>query len=92
MAISGKIVVTDASTPRTGNRITGVWKGAFEGFIPEGNVLTTTMPDRLPGLADFYMVGQWVFPGGGLPPAAQSGKWIIQTLCREDKKEFRVVA
>ena len=25
------------------------------------------LPRRLPGLDDFYMVGQWVQPGGGLP-------------------------
>ncbi|ULQ51977.1 phytoene desaturase family protein [Flavihumibacter fluvii] len=85
---SAHIEVTDVSTPLTGNRITGVWKGAYEGFIPEGNVLTKSLPDRLKGLANFYMVGQWVFPGGGLPPAAQSGKWMIQTICKENKMKF----
>ncbi len=90
--ISAKIEITDVSTPITGNRITGVWKGSFEGFIPEGNVMTTSMPDRLKGLANFYMVGQWVFPGGGLPPAAQSGKWIIQTICKENKMNFKVLS
>lgn len=88
--ISSKIEVTDVSTPRTGNRITGVWKGSYEGFIPAGNVMLTSLPDRLKGLDHFYMVGQWVFPGGGLPPAAQSGKWIIQTLCKEHKVKFQI--
>jgi len=88
--ISPKIEVTDVNTPITGNILTGVWKGSFEGFIPEGNVMTKTLPDRLKGLAHFYMVGQWVMPGGGLPPAAQSGKWIIQTICKENKMKFKV--
>jgi hypothetical protein len=26
--------------------------------------------------------GKWVFPGGGLAPAVQSGKWIIQPICK----------
>lgn len=88
--IRTKIEVVDVSTPLTGYWYTGVWKGAYEGFLPEGNVMTTTLPDRLPGLTNFYMIGQWVYPGGGLPPAAQSGKWIIQTLCKEEKIRFRV--
>lgn len=88
--IRSKIEVTDVSTPLTSNRITGVWKGSFEGFIPAGNVMTTSLPDRLPGLENFYMVGQWVFPGGGLPPAAQSGKWIIQTICKENQMKFGI--
>jgi len=88
--IGKKIEVVDVSTPLTGYWYTGVWKGAYEGFMPEGNVIMTSMPDRLPGLRNFYMIGQWVFPGGGLPPAAQSGKWIIQTLCKEERKRFQV--
>lgn len=86
--IRSKIEITDVNTPITGNKMTGVWKGSFEGFLPEGNVMTQSLPDRLKGLENFYMVGQWVFPGGGLPPAAQSGKWIIQTICKENKIGF----
>lgn len=89
--ISAHIEVTDVATPLTGHRITGVWKGSFEGFVPEGNVMTTSLPDRLPGLSNFYLVGQWVFPGGGIPPAVQSGKWIVKTLCKENGMQFKVV-
>jgi hypothetical protein len=35
------------------------------------------------------MAGQWLFPGGGLPPAGQSGKWAIQYICKEEKVKFR---
>lgn len=89
--IRNKIEVTDVCTPLTGNAITGVWKGSFEGFVPETNVIADSLPDRLPGLNNFYMIGQWVSPGGGLPPSVQSGKWIIQTLCKENQREFKVV-
>jgi phytoene dehydrogenase-like protein len=43
----------------------------------------------LPKLKKFYMAGQWLFPGGGLPPAGQSGKWAVQYICREEKKRFK---
>jgi hypothetical protein len=34
------------------------------------------------------MVGQWVEPGGGLPPSALSGRKIIEMLCKKDGKSF----
>jgi hypothetical protein len=42
----------------------------------------------LPGLADFYMIGQWV-KGLGTPMAAASGKEVIQQVCRVDGVRFR---
>jgi phytoene dehydrogenase-like protein len=46
------------------------------------------MDKTLPGLERFYMAGQWVEPGGGLPPAAMSGRNVIRTICRQDKRPF----
>jgi phytoene dehydrogenase-like protein len=83
-----KIEVVDVSTPLTAVKFTGVWKGAYEGFLPTGNMIKKTLPNTLPKLKSFYMIGQWMFPGGGLPPAAQSGKWVMQTICRERKQKF----
>jgi phytoene dehydrogenase-like protein len=42
----------------------------------------------LPGLDNFYMAGQWVNPGGGMPPAAMSGSHTIQFICKKDQKSF----
>ncbi len=42
----------------------------------------------LPGLNNFYMAGQWVEPGGGLPTAAMSAHNVIQMICKKDKKQF----
>jgi phytoene dehydrogenase-like protein len=46
------------------------------------------MDKTLPGLESFYMAGQWVEPGGGLPPAAMSGRSVIHTICKQDKRPF----
>jgi hypothetical protein len=41
----------------------------------------------LPGLQDFYMVGQWAgFPG--LPIVAGMGRSLIRYLCRRDGRHF----
>lgn len=78
--VKNKIEVIDISTPKTLVKYTGVWKGAYEGFLPTGNLVKKTLPGTIPGLGGFYMIGQWMFPGGGIPPAAQSGKWVIQSI------------
>lgn len=89
--VSAHIEVTDVATPKTSVRYTGVWKGAYEGFLPSSKNVGTNLKMYLPNLNNFYMAGQWLFPGGGLPPAGQSGKWVIQILCKKDKKKFKVI-
>ena len=90
--IGGDIDVCDVATPLTDIRNTGVYRGAYEGFLPTSRNIRTSLPMTLPGLKGFYLAGQWLFPGGGLPPAAQSGKWAIQKQCRSDRREFRAWA
>ena len=85
---SGKIEVVDVATPLTDVRYTGVWKGSYEGFIPSSKNLMSNLKSTLPGLDGFYMAGQWLAAGGGLPPAAQSGKWAIQLICKKEKQTF----
>jgi len=46
------------------------------------------MKKTLPGLSNFWMCGQWVEPGGGLPPAAISGRHVVQLVCHEDGRRF----
>ncbi len=87
--ISENIEVVDVATPLTDVKYTGVWKGSYEGFMPSSKNLMNILNPRLPGLKKFYMAGQWLFPGGGLPPAGQSGKWAIQYICKEEKIRFK---
>ena len=86
----GNIDVVDVATPLTDIRYTGVWKGAYEGFLPTRKNFGKSLKMTVKGLENFYMIGQWLFPGGGLPPSAQSGKWAIQLLTNRDKKSFKV--
>jgi phytoene dehydrogenase-like protein len=88
--ISNETEVVDVATPRTGVRYTGVWQGAYEGFLPSSRNLGKSIDMTLPGLENFYMAGQWLYPGGGVPPAGQSGKWVAQKICKRDKRKFRV--
>lgn len=87
--ISDAIEVCDVATPVTDVSYTGVWKGSYEGFLPSSKNLMDNLNSTLPGLKKFYMAGQWLFPGGGLPPAGQSGKWAVQYICKEEKMMFK---
>lgn len=88
--VKGSIEVVDVATPLTDIRYTGVHRGAYEGFLPTSKNMTTTLSSTIKGLDNFFLAGQWLFPGGGLPPSAQSGKWLFQLITRKDKKKFRV--
>jgi len=86
--ISAFIEVVDVATPKTDARYTGVKDGAYEGFMPSKENMMKSLKMQLPGLQNFYMAGQWLFPGGGLPPSAQTGKWAVQMICKKEKQQF----
>jgi len=88
-AAKGHVDVVDVATPLTDIRYTGVWKGAFEGFLPTSKNMTRSIKNKIKGLDNFYLIGQWLTPGGGLPPSAQSGKWLFQEITKKDKKKFK---
>jgi phytoene dehydrogenase-like protein len=90
--ITEQIEAVDVATPTTYERYTGNWQGSMEGWLITTKTMSMSMrggmDKTLPGLQNFYMVGQWVEPGGGLPPAAMSGRRVIQMICKRDKKPF----
>ena len=89
--ITEQTEVTDVATPLTFERYTGNWKGSFEGWlITPDNAYTMTKPmaQTIPGLNRFYMCGQWVEPGGGLPTSIMSARRLLKKICREDGKKF----
>ena len=87
--ILDSIEICDIATPVTDVKYTAVWKGSYEGFMPSSKNLMDNLNPVLPGLKKFYMAGQWLFPGGGLPPSGQSGKWAIQYICKEEHMKFK---
>ena len=88
LGITKQIEVVDVATPITYERYTGNWQGSFEGWLITTQTFMMRMSKTLPGLKDFYMAGQWVEPGGGVPTAALSGRNVIQLICKQDKRPF----
>jgi phytoene dehydrogenase-like protein len=90
--ISEQVEMVDVATPLTWERYTGNWQGSFEGWLvtpQNASVMMRPMRQTLPGLRTFYMCGQWVEPGGGLPSGVMSGRRLVQALCKEDGGAFK---
>jgi phytoene dehydrogenase-like protein len=86
--LASRVEMRDVATPMTWVRYTGNWRGSYEGWMFSAGTFTSSMKKTLPGLDNFYMAGQWVNPGGGMPTAAMSGRQTIQMICNRDKKKF----
>ena len=52
----------------------------MEGWLPTPQIGLRPLPNRLPRLANFYMAGQWVMPGGGLPGGLMSARAAIREM------------
>ena len=80
--------MTDVATPYTTWRYTLNQNGAYRGWLPTPEVLTTMVGRTLPGLENFSMAGQWAVPGGGVPMCLYSGRHAEQIFCHRDGKPF----
>ncbi len=87
--IPGQVEEIDVATPMTFVRYTGNWKGSYQGWVFNKKALSMMTPQTLPGLKNFYMAGQWVSPGGGLPSGVITGRNAIKMICRQMKTEFK---
>lgn len=86
--ISSQVELTDIATPYTTWRYTLNHEGAFMGWSPTSKALRSLFKKTLPGLENFYMAGQWVMPGGGVPPCFYSGRHVVQLMCKRDGRPF----
>ena len=80
--------MTDLATPLTYWGMARSWRGAYEGWMPSSESMFGHVKKQLSGLEGFYMAGQWVEPGGGVPTAIMSGRQAIQLLCRDEGRPF----
>ena len=87
--IGEHVRMTDVATPITYWRQTRSWRGAYEGWMPNSESMFGHVKKKLSGLDGFYMAGQWVEPGGGVPTAVMSGRQAVQILCADDGLPFQ---
>ncbi|TFG33339.1 NAD(P)/FAD-dependent oxidoreductase [Candidatus Thorarchaeota archaeon] len=87
--ITSQVEMIDVATPYTSWRYTLNHRGSPMGWLMTKKTLMELIPRTLPGLDNFYMAGQWVLPGGGVPGCIYTGRNVIQILCKRDGKKFK---
>ncbi len=85
--VEASVQMVDIATPLTFWRSARAWRGAFEGWLPTSDAFKH-VPKQLPGLDRFYMAGQWVEPGGGVPTAIMSGRHVVELVCAALRRPF----
>lgn len=78
----------DLATPLTFERWTCNHKGSYEGWLPTPEAQALTVPTHVDEVRRLYLAGHWVAPGGGMPPAAYTGRNAIQMICRDLGRRF----
>jgi phytoene dehydrogenase-like protein/NAD-dependent dihydropyrimidine dehydrogenase PreA subunit len=82
-----QVEMVDVATPATFERYTGNWQSSHMGWLFTPESMMTQIDKTLPGLDNFYMIGQWV-GASSIPFAATSGRHVTQIICHEDDKPF----
>jgi phytoene dehydrogenase-like protein len=93
--LASEVDVVDVATPVSYERYTGNWRGSTCGWLlteQTMGLMLRGVPKTLPRLANFFMAGQWVEPGGSVPLAAMSGRNAVQFICHADGKRFVAAA
>lgn len=88
--LTEQIEVVDVATPVTIERFTGNWRGLQAWVLPNAGLMDMMkgLSKALPGLENFYMVGQWAEAMIGVSTAAISARKAVETICRRDKRPF----
>jgi phytoene dehydrogenase-like protein len=91
-ALEEDIEVLDVATLRTWERYMGGTQGhnnfPNKDFDLLGDVLGLEQRYTLPGLSNFFLVGQWVASAGSLLMNALSGRTVVRKICRKRAAGF----
>lgn len=90
--LAEQVEAVDVATPITYERYTGNWRGSIYGWAMTMRKLALMMGQgmakTLPGLHNFYLIGQWVEPAGNVQLSAASGRDLLEMICRADGQPF----
>ena len=87
--VAKHVEVVDVATPATFVRYTNNWKGSIQGWDWLPGLIPETIKKELPGLKKFYMIGQWVMPGGGVTSGLTMGRDLARIICARDHRKFQ---
>jgi phytoene dehydrogenase-like protein len=91
--LKAQIEVVDVATPVTVERFTGNYHGYQAWGVPDAGFIGIMqgLCKTLPGLENFYMVGQWARASVGVSTVAGAARKLIEALCKRGGERFVTV-
>ena len=88
--MAGQLEHLDTWTPLTYERYCNAYHGSYMSFVttPEGKQIR--MKGKIKGIDNLFLAGQWTNSPGGLPVAAASGKFAVQRILKELKRDIHI--
>ena len=72
------------ATPVTFERYTGNREGSIQGWkMTPKMVRRMNLPMRPTRLPNMFMIGQWVYVGGGIPPSIMGGQKMADMVAKQ---------
>ena len=93
--IAHQIEVSDVVTPVSVEHWTGTYRGCQAWGAPKeysNQARKNGVSKTLPGLDNFYMVGQWAGGTIGLNTVCLMGRNLIQEVCKKDHQKFQTTS
>ena len=92
--LSAQVEMRDMATPVTVERYTNCINGNQAWSPPDFSLMKMMkgVSKTLPGLENFYMVGQWALGSVGIPNVAMDGRNAIKRICKKERIGFRTTA
>lgn len=87
-SLEGKLRLIDVWTPATYKRFVQSEMGSFMSFLMQKKHLPLPLDNRVPGVKNLILAGQWLQSPGGLPLAADSGKSAIKRIESLEKNPY----
>lgn len=88
--LEGDLKLLDCWTPLTYERYCGAFCGSYMSFITVPAVKPLRMKGKLKGIDNLYLAGQWTNAPGGLPVAVASGKFAVQRILKNQKRDINI--
>lgn len=89
-SLKGKIKVIDVTTPKTYNRYTNAYCGAYMPFAYTSKGSIYYSNGKFKHLKNLQLATQWCVLPGGVPIAMMSGKFAIQRILKEKHKWYKI--
>ncbi len=88
--LKDRIKVIDVTTPKTYNRYTNAYRGAYMPFAYTSKGTIYYSNGKFRHLKNLQLATQWCVLPGGIPIAMMSGKFAIQRILKENHKWYKI--